>query len=88
MKTKIIKIGNSRGIRLPKVILHQLGIHDEVDLEVEHDRIVIKPVRRIRNGWSEAFRKMAVKTDDRLLDEEATLFQSFWDEEEWTWNSE
>ena len=88
MKAKIIKIGNSRGIRLPKAILHQLGIHDEVDLEVERDRIVIKPIRRIRNGWSEAFRKMSVKTDDRLLDEEATLFQSSWDEEEWTWNSE
>jgi antitoxin MazE len=44
MKIKVIKIGNSRGIRLPKVILHQIGITDEVDLEVERDRIILRPI--------------------------------------------
>ncbi len=88
MKTKIIKIGNSRGIRLPKVILHQLGINDEVDLEVDRDRIILKPIRRRRSGWREAFRKMAVNSDDQLLDGEETIFQTSWDEDEWTWESE
>jgi antitoxin MazE len=88
MKTKIIKIGNSRGIRLPKVILHQVGINDEVDLEVERDRIVLKPVRRRRSGWSEAFRKMAANSDDKLLDGDDAISQSSWDDEEWTWESE
>ena len=88
MKAKIIKIGNSRGIRLPKVILHQIGIDDEVDLEVDRDRIIIKPVRRHRSGWREAFGKMAEKSDDRLLDGKETIFQSSWDEDEWTWESE
>ena len=56
MKTKIIKIGNTRGIRFPKVILHQLGINDEVDLEVDRDRIIIKPIRRHKSGWHKALR--------------------------------
>ena len=88
MKTKIIKIGNSRGIRLPKVILHQIGINDEVDLEVDRDRIILKPIRRRRSGWREAFRKMALKSDDRLLDGDEIISQSSWDKDEWTWDNE
>ncbi len=88
MKMKIIKIGNSRGIRLPKAILHQIGINDEVDLEVDRDRIILKPIRRRRSGWREAFRKMAEKSDDRLLDGEETIFQNSWDEDEWIWERE
>ena len=87
MKTKIIKIGNSRGIRLPKVILHQIGINDEVDIEVDRDRIIIKPIRPRRNGWREAFRKMTVNSDDQLLDGDESISQSSWDEDEWTWES-
>ncbi len=88
MKTKIIKIGNSRGIRLPKAILQQLEINDVVELEVERDRIVIKPIRQTREGWRQAFQKMASKSDDRLLDGDNTLYQSSWDEEEWIWENE
>ena len=88
MKTKIIKIGNSRGIRLPKVILHQIGIKEEVDLEVDRDRIILKPVRQNRNGWRAAFRKMASKSEDQLLDKNEIIFQNSWDEDEWMWESE
>ena len=88
MKTKIIKIGNSRGIRLPKVVLHQIGIDTEVDLEVDKDRIIIKPISNRRNGWHEAFRKMAKNSDDQLLDENNVISQSSWDEDEWVWESE
>lgn len=88
MKIKIIKIGNSRGIRLPKVILHQIGIDDEVDLEVDRDRIILKPVRQRRKGWYEAFREMALKSDDQLLDGDSAIFQSSWDNDEWTWEDE
>ena len=88
MKTKVIKIGNSRGIRLPKVILHQIGIQDEVDLEVDRDRIILKPIRHRRSGWREAFQKMAANSDDGLLDGEEAISQSSWDDDEWTWESE
>lgn len=88
MKTKIIKIGNSRGIRLPKVVFQQIGIDNEVDLEVEQDRIIIKPISNRRNGWHEAFRQMAKNSDDQLLDGNNAISQSSWDEDEWVWESE
>ena len=88
MKTKIIRIGNSRGIRLPKVILHQIGINNEVDMEVDRDRIILKPIHKLRNGWREAFQQMAAQSDDQLLDSDETISQSSWDNDEWTWESE
>ena len=87
MKTKVIKIGNSRGIRLPKVVLNQVGINDELDLEVEQDRIILRPIHQRRVGWREAFKRMAFKSDDGLLDADSVLTQSSWDNEEWTWDN-
>ena len=60
MKVKIIKIGNSRGIHIPKVLLRQTGIDDEVYLEVEENQIILRPIKRTaREGWNTLFRKMA-----------------------------
>ncbi len=88
MRTKIIKIGNSRGIRIPKVILHQMGIKDEVSLQVEGNRIILQPIRDRRSGWRDLFREMALHTDDRLLDGNNTIAQSSWDTDEWVWDDE
>jgi antitoxin MazE len=84
MKTRIIKIGNSQGIRIPRVLLEQSGLGEEVELEVQDAQIVIRPAERPRQGWDEAFRSMAEHADDQLLDEELTG-QSRWDEDEWQW---
>ncbi len=81
MKTTIIKIGNSRGLRLPKPILEQCGFEDEVELEVQKDKIIIKPIKKSRYKWEEAFKKMAEKGDDKLIN----LPDSKWDKEEWEW---
>lgn len=59
LKTNIIRIGNSQGIRLPKTVLQQCGLKDKVELEIEDDQIIIKPIKNPREGWTEAFRKMA-----------------------------
>lgn len=84
MKTRIIKIGNSQGIRIPRVLLEQSGLGEEVELEVQDAQIVIRSAERPRQGWDEAFRSMAEHADDQLLDEELTG-QSRWDEDEWQW---
>jgi antitoxin MazE len=55
MKVAIIPIGNSRGVRLPKAVLDQVGFGDEADLEVENGRVVLKPIAAPRQGWAEAF---------------------------------
>lgn len=85
MVTKIIQIGNSRGIRLPKALLAQTRLGGEVKLEVYHEQIIIRPNRRVREGWAEAFHQMAERGDDRLLDQENLAGQSRWDDEEWEW---
>jgi len=84
MKTRIIKIGNSQGIRIPKVLLEQSGLGEEVELDVQDTQIVIRPAERPRQGWDEAFRSMGKHADDRLLDAESTG-QTRWDEDEWQW---
>ena len=71
MKTRIVPIGNSQGVRIPKPLLEQTGLRGEVEIEVDEDRLVISAVRAPRSGWSEAFRTMAAKGDDVLLDAEA-----------------
>ena len=85
MITKIVKIGNSRGIRIPKSLIEQSGISEDVELELGDGKIVIKSLSTIRNGWNEAFRKMSQNNDDILLDEESLGNQSSFDNEEWTW---
>jgi antitoxin MazE len=85
MVARIVKIGNSQGIRIPKLLLEQTGLHDEVELVVQKDQLIIKPKRSSREGWESAFRMMAEKGDDRLLDRDSISNQSSWDAEEWEW---
>ncbi len=83
MKTRIVKIGNSQGVRIPKLFLEQTSLGEEVELEVQDNQIVIRPATFPRQGWDEAFRRMAANGDDRLLDNDVQT--SRWDEEEWRW---
>lgn len=85
MKTKIIKIGNSRGIRIPKSIIDESGLQNEVELEIVNGKIVIKPISKNRKNWDSAFKEMGKNEDDALLDEEHLAIQSDWDKEEWEW---
>jgi antitoxin MazE len=82
MKARLIRIGNSRGIRLPKPLIVQAGLTDEVELHVKDGAIVIQPASTPRAGWAEAARKIRDRGEDRLLDPPAP---SCFDEEEWEW---
>ncbi len=84
MKTAIVKIGNSRGIRLPKPVIAQCGFENEVEMEVRHHELVIRPTSRTRQGWAIAFAQMGDSGDDKLLDCVAEA-GPMWDEEEWEW---
>ena len=86
MKVKIIKIGNSKGIRIPKVLLRQTGIDDEVNLEVEDNQIILRPSKKsVRKDWNNSFRKMAEVNDDKLLDKGHLFNQTAFDQDEWDW---
>lgn len=82
MKARLVRIGNSRGIRLPKPLIEQAGLSEEVEIQVRNGAVLIAPARRPRTGWAEAAEKLRERGEDRLLDPvTATRF----DEEEWEW---
>lgn len=83
VRTRLIKIGNSRGIRLPKALLEQAGLEQDVDIEAREGQLVIRPTAHPRAGWDTAFRTMASRGDDGLLDTDASA--TTWDETEWQW---
>ncbi len=84
MKTTVIRIGNSRGIRIPKKLLEQCQLEDEVELEVVDKQLIVRPAVKPRSRWGEAFRRMHEKGDDQLLDHDA-LPQTEWEKTEWQW---
>ena len=85
MITKVVKIGNSRGIRIPKSLIDESGLKSKVDLEVIDGQIIIKSISQNRESWDSTFKKMAKNKDDILLDSVTLAQQSTWDKEEWEW---
>ena len=82
MKVELVRVGNSRGIRIPKPIIEQCGFEDAVELRIENDHLVIAPARGPRAGWEEAFRAAGSSAHDELfLDSPSSQF----DREEWRW---
>jgi antitoxin MazE len=83
VKGRIIKVGNSQGIRIPKLLLEQSGIQENVTLEVRDNQIVIAAASSVRAGWAEAFAQMASNGDEDVsLD---NPIPTAWDEAEWEW---
>ena len=82
MKTHIIDIGTSKGIRLSKPILRQCNITDWVDLNVEKNRIILTPAEKkeVRKNWQHAFQKMAERKEDTLLIKSVP-----YNDKEWQW---
>ena len=84
MITKIVPIGNSRGIRIPKAMLDHCGFGDEVDLQAKNGALILRPIKVPRAGWAAAFSGMATARDDFLVHEDAPAATQF-DTEEWEW---
>lgn len=81
-KTRIVQIGNSKGIRVPKALLDQAELPEEVELHAEPGRLVVRAARQQRAGWAEAARTMHERGEDRLLDAPtSTRFE----DEGWEW---
>lgn len=84
MQSRIIRIGNSQGVRIPKALIEQAGLRGEVEIVVQDDSLVIKPVAKARAGWAAAFEEMARLGDDAPIDPGLPTATS-WDEAEWEW---
>jgi antitoxin MazE len=82
MKTRLIRIGNSRGIRLPKPLIVQAGLTEEVELHVRDGAIVIERASTPRTGWAQAAKETHERGEDQLLD---SPVPTQFDEKEWEW---
>ena len=80
MEANIVKIGNSKGIRLSKTLLEKYQIKDKVELLLEDDQIIIKPISKPREGWDLKFKEMRENGDDQLLMDDVFEDEKF---EEW-----
>ena len=84
MKAVLVPIGNSRGVRIPKPLIEQCGLADEVDMDMQDGAILIRASRlRPRSGWAPAFARMAQEGDDKLASGRFPSTQ--WDVDEWEW---
>lgn len=80
METAIIKIGNSKGLRLSKTILEKYKITDKVEMILEEGQIILKPIDSPRKNWEKAFKQMRENNDDRLMFNDVFEDENF---EEW-----
>jgi antitoxin MazE len=83
VKTTLIRIGNSQGVRIPKSVIEQCGLEREVEMSVRGDTILIAPARPPRAGWDDAFKRMRKAGDDALATDDA--LPNAFDREEWSW---
>jgi antitoxin MazE len=84
MRARIIRIGNSHGILIPRALIEKTGLGEEVEIQVEGNTLIVQPVARARTGWDAALKKMADAGDDTLLDGEVHIPTS-WEETGWEW---
>jgi len=77
MQVSIVQIGNSKGIRLAKTILEKYDFTDKVELVLKEGFLILKPVKKPREGWGKAFKEMAERGDDKLL------IDDIFDDEKW-----
>jgi antitoxin MazE len=82
MRAELVRIGNSRGIRIPKPLIEQCRLGETVELRVENDCLVIAPQRRSRQGWEDAFSAAAPPANDALL---LDIGPNDFDKKEWKW---
>ncbi len=81
MITKIIQIGNSKGIRIPNQILKDMNIENQIELIINDskDEIILKPIHKIREGWFDSFKKMNTNSEDKLIIDDSI------DLKDWEW---
>lgn len=82
MRTRLIRIGNSLGVRLPKSLIDEAGLSDEVELHVQDGAIILQPASKIRSGWADATEEIRETGEDLLLDFPTSTQV---DEKKWEW---
>ena len=84
IKSKIVRIGNSQGIRIPHFLLQQLGLNNEVEMAIQDDQLVIRAARKPRQGWDARFSR-SLRPEGEVVDDGTLPQLSDWDGTEWAW---
>jgi len=84
LRTKLVRIGNSQGIRIPRLLVRQAGLTEQLELEPGKGRLIVRSALRPREQWDDQFRAMAARRDDGLILGKGAGLTS-WDNDEWTW---
>jgi antitoxin MazE len=82
MKKKLVPIANSRGVRLPKPMIEEAGLSDEVEMHVRDGEIIITSMNKARAGWAEAAKALHDRKEDTLSDPGT---ETQFDMNEWKW---
>jgi antitoxin MazE len=83
VRSQLVKIGNSQGVRIPKVMLEQLDFSNGIELTITENQLVIRSKRIPRQGWAEKFKHFHELGEDQMLDPE--IIETTWEKEEWQW---
>ena len=84
MKSQIVKIGNSKGLRIPKALLEECKLDGDVELEIRHEGLLIKPAKTPRLSWEDAFKQMSDNDEDELVIDNSDTVTIF-EKEKWRW---
>lgn len=83
MKTKLINIGNSQVIEIPKILLAKWAEVDTVEIQIEDHHLIIYPITKPRQNWEKQFEKLSPNPQDELLINNDII--NDWDQQEWQW---
>ncbi len=67
MRAKITRVGNSKGFILSKPIIEKYQFDKEVEIVLHEDHLILKPVKKPREGWEDSFRAQKEESPDELL---------------------
>ena len=79
MRTKLIKIGNSKGVRITSNIIKECELGNEIEIKVLDKKVIIEAIREPRSNWNNNFEKMHKNKEDVLINESSNDFDKDWE---------
>jgi len=79
MKSNLIKIGNSKGVRITSSIIRECELGNEVEIKVVDKKVIIEALKEPRSNWNSSFEKMHKNNEDKLIAEDSHDFDKDWE---------
>ena len=79
MKSNLIKIGNSKGVRITSSIIKECELGNEIEIKVVDKKIIIEALKEPRSNWAGSFEEMHKNKEDILIAESSNNFDKDWE---------